>query len=147
LRSQRLEQLSEDHSQVNDMIRAGLLAREEARGHPLAHVVTRALGVESRLELERKQGEARPGDLFMLCSDGISDEFADEQLHRFLANSSLQDANDAMLYSALVNRCSDNITCLLVKAESNGYHAAAIREARDPDATIPVRVPPGTTQG
>ncbi|MFO7786486.1 MAG: protein phosphatase 2C domain-containing protein, partial [Halospina sp.] len=63
LRSQRLEQLSEDHSQVNDMIRAGLLAREEARGHPLAHVVTRALGVESRLELERKQGEARPGDL------------------------------------------------------------------------------------
>ncbi|MGM0433411.1 MAG: PP2C family protein-serine/threonine phosphatase [Pseudomonadota bacterium] len=147
LRSQRLEQLSEDHSQVNDMIRAGLLAREEARGHPLAHVVTRALGVESRLELERKQGETRPGDLFMLCSDGISDEFADEQLHRFLANSSLQDANDAMLYSALVNRCSDNITCLLVKAESNGYHAAAIREARDPDTTIPVRVPPGTTQG
>ncbi|XOZ32446.1 PP2C family protein-serine/threonine phosphatase [Halomonadaceae bacterium KBTZ08] len=147
LRSLRLEQLTEDHSQVNDMLRAGVLAPEQARGHPLAHVVTRALGVESHLELERLQGEARAGDLFMLCSDGISDEFADEQLHRFLTNSSLQDANDAILYSALVNKCGDNITCLLVKAETSGYHSGAVREARDPDATIPVRVPPGTSQG
>lgn len=147
LRSQRLEQLTQDHSQVNDMIRAGVLAPEEARGHPLAHVVTCALGVEPQIELERIQGEARPGDLFMLCSDGISDEFVDGQLHGFLANTSLQDANDAILYSALVNRCSDNITCLLVKAETSGYHSDQIRKARDPDATIPVRVPPGTTQG
>lgn len=147
LRSLCLEQLTEDHSQVNDMLRAGVLAPDQARGHPLAHVVTRALGVEPSLELERLEGQARPGDLFMLCSDGVSDEFADDQLHRFLANSSLQDANDAILYSALVNKCGDNITCLLVKAEKSGYHSGSVKEVRDPDATIPVRIPPGTPQG
>lgn len=147
LRSQQLEQLSEDHSQVNDLIRAGMLSRDNARGHPMAHVVTRALGVEPRIELEQVEGRACPGDLFMLCSDGVSDEFTDPDLHGFLANSSLQDANDAILYSALVNKCSDNITCLLVKAEKSGYHSSAIREARDPDATIPVRMPRKTTYG
>ena len=147
LRSQHLEQLSRDHSQVNDLIRAGMLSPDNARGHPMAHVVTRALGVEPRVELERAEGQARPGDLFMLCSDGVSDEFEDQELHGFLANSSLQDASDAILYSALVNKCSDNITCLLVKAEMSGYHSCAIREERDPDATIPVRVPQKTTQG
>lgn len=147
LRSQHLEQLSRDHSQVNDLIRAGMLSPDNARGHPMAHVVTRALGVEPRVELERAEGQARLGDLFMLCSDGVSDEFEDQELHGFLANSSLQDASDAILYSALVNKCSDNITCLLVKAEMSGYHSRAIREERDPDATIPVRVPQKTTQG
>ena len=147
LRSQYLEQLSEDHSRVNDLIRAGMLSPDKARGHPMSHVVTRALGAEPRVELEQTEGQARPGDLFMLCSDGVSDEFADHELHGFLANSSLQDANDAILYSALVNKCSDNVTCLLVKAEMSGYHSTAIREARDPDATIPVRMPQRTTQG
>src|SRR5438093_3861484 len=72
VREGRLEQLTEDHSLVAELVRSGRLSPEEAEGHPQRSVVTRALGTDPDVDVDTFSVEARPGDLFMLCSDGLT---------------------------------------------------------------------------
>src|SRR3954447_7721610 len=72
LRAGVLYQLTTDHSQVQDMVAAGRLTPEEAEGHPMAHVLSRAVGVEPELELDAVSDEAMIDDVFLICSDGLT---------------------------------------------------------------------------
>src|SRR5262245_65530725 len=72
LRDGRLEQLTDDHSLVAELVRRGELSPEEAAVHPQRSVITRALGTEADVDVDAFTVDARPGDVFLLCSDGLT---------------------------------------------------------------------------
>jgi len=136
VREGNITQVSRDHSQVADMVEQGLLEPSEAESHPLSHVITRALGVDDNISLDYLSGDARAGDMFLLCSDGVSKEFSTEELGGFVGDGQIEDANLAIMHSALVNKCSDNITCIIVNVREDCYLSAQLNQAED--ATVPV---------
>lgn len=135
-RQNAISQLSRDHSQVAEMVEQGVLQPSEAERHPLAHVITRALGVDDRILLDYRTGTIREGDIFMLCSDGVSKEFSEAELAAFVGGGEIEEANLAIMHSALVKECNDNITCIIVNVNEGCYSAAISPQTEDP--TVPV---------
>lgn len=118
-RSQQLEQLTRDHSQVNDMLDSGLLSSDEIEDHPLANVITRAIGAAQTLNLDRIDGELKHGDIFMLCSDGLNKELTDQEIAPFFRTGDVEEINKALIHSALVRGAQDNITAISVRVEGS----------------------------
>jgi protein phosphatase len=116
--SNRLEQISLDHSLVAEQFRLGRMTLEEARHSRLRNVITRALGTESKIEADLFEVEAEAGDIFLLCSDGLTGEVTNQQIETLLAARLPLDQICAHLIEA-ANQAggNDNITCLLVRAE------------------------------
>ncbi|HUX45851.1 MAG TPA: Stp1/IreP family PP2C-type Ser/Thr phosphatase [Terracidiphilus sp.] len=118
-RGGQLEQLTLDHSLVEEQVRMGRMTKSEASRSPFRNVITRALGTQSRVTPDVFGLEAEPGDLFLLCSDGLTRELSDKVIESRLA----QDGPLEELCLRLVNSAKkagghDNITCLLVRAEA-----------------------------
>ena len=80
MRGGKLERLSRDHTQVQEMVTRGLMTAEQAQGHPMGHVLSRAVGVQKEVEIERAEGEVQPGDIFLLCSDGLHGVVGEEAI-------------------------------------------------------------------
>lgn len=137
LRNNQLQQLSKDHSQVADMVEKGLISADKAEQHPLANVITRAVGVDKSLQIDTISGVIETGDIFLLCSDGISKEFPNNELLSFIAGGDLEESSQAIMHSALVKKSKDNITCILVKAEEDWY-SDGLRDQSNDDATVPL---------
>ncbi|MBU2873113.1 PP2C family protein-serine/threonine phosphatase [Marinobacter salexigens] len=136
LRESKLQRLSKDHSQVADLVEQGVLSEEEAESHPLANVITRALGVEAEPLIDSVEGKVMPGDRFLLCTDGISREFEREELEQFLMEEPIEDINQALRHAALVKECRDNITSIIVQVEPPVELAGLADSARD--STLPL---------
>ncbi len=118
LRAGHLEQISQDHSLVDEQVRLGRMTPAEALRSPLRNVITRALGTQSRVTPDIFDLEAEAGDLFLLCSDGLTRELPDTKIESLLNAALPLDG----LCGSLVNAANhagggDNITCLLVRAE------------------------------
>jgi len=124
LRNGHLEQVTQDHSLVEEQVRLGRLTPAEARRSPLRNVITRALGTQSRITPDVFELEAEPGDLFLLCSDGLTRELSDAKIESLLAAGlPLAGPSPIELCNQLVeaaNRAGggDNITCLLLSADA-----------------------------
>jgi protein phosphatase len=117
-RNRHLEQITQDHSLVEEQVRLGRMTPAEARHSPLRNVITRALGTESRVAPDVFELEAEPGDLFLLCSDGLTHELADAQIESLLnADIPLDELCNCMVEAAKKAGGHDNITCLLVRVE------------------------------
>jgi protein phosphatase len=117
LRNRSLEQLTVDHSLVDELIQAGRITPADARLSPLRNVITRALGTQSQVAPDIFEFEAEPGDLFLLCSDGLTRELPDPLIESLLGVDSPLDELCARLVSAANTAVGgDNITCLLVRA-------------------------------
>ncbi|WP_411407487.1 Stp1/IreP family PP2C-type Ser/Thr phosphatase [Pokkaliibacter sp. CJK22405] len=129
-RQGQLRQITRDHSQVQDLVDEGMLDQEEAEHHPLANVVTRAIGGQTEVDVDVISGTLQPGDLFLLCSDGLSKELSFDQIHKILNTPSVVDACMALTHSALVNGGRDNVTSVLVRAFEQSPQVE--------DATVPV---------
>jgi PPM family protein phosphatase len=119
LRNSRLEQITLDHSLVEEQMRLGQMSQEEALRSPLKNVITRALGTQSLVSPDIFELETEPGDLFLLCSDGLTREISDPLIESLL----LLDLPLESLCSRLVAAANqagghDNITCLLVRANA-----------------------------
>jgi len=117
LRGRHLEQITQDHSLVEEQVRLGRMTRSEALRSPLKNVITRALGTQKRVTPDIFELAAEPGDLFLLCSDGLTRELSDPLIESLL----LLDLPTEELCARLVNAAKkagghDNITCLLVRA-------------------------------
>ena len=132
LRNNVLRQITRDHSQVNEMVEQGLLRSEEAEHHELANVITRAVGVDPHLSIDVISGVWQPGDVFLLCSDGLNKELSDDEIYQYLAHNNIAEANRALLQSTLVAGARDNVTCILVKVDNNNENV------NEKDKTIPV---------
>jgi protein phosphatase len=119
LRDSHLEQITLDHSLVEEQIRMGQMSRQEALRSPLKNVITRALGTQSVVTPDIFELETEPGDLFLLCSDGLIRELSDPVLESLLRlDITLEEMCSRLVDAANESGGHDNITCLLVRAES-----------------------------
>jgi len=114
LRDGVLRQLTRDHSYVQRLIDSGSLTPEQGRRHPGANVITRAVGAAGPLELDRVQGDSRPGDVFLLCSDGLTNVVADAEIADRLATLPCEAASVALLALALARGAPDNVTLVVL---------------------------------
>lgn len=114
LRDGTLHRVSRDHSQVQEMIDRGLIKPEDAVGHPMGHVLARAVGVADTLDLDAVQGEIQPGDVFLLSSDGLHGFVPEPEIARLLARGTPDQAVDQLVAKTLDNGAPDNVTVIAV---------------------------------
>ena len=115
----RLEQISLDHSLVEEQVRLGRMTHDQALRSPMRNVITRALGTQSSVTPDLFDLQSEPGDLFLLCSDGLTNELTDPLIESMLAVDLPLDELCARLVDGAKRAGGhDNITCLLVRAEN-----------------------------
>ncbi|MGZ4281798.1 MAG: Stp1/IreP family PP2C-type Ser/Thr phosphatase [Gaiellaceae bacterium] len=125
IRDGRLEQLTEDHSLVAELVRNGKLSPEEAEDHPQRSVVTRALGTDPDVDVDTFQIEAKPGDLFLLCSDGLTTMVDDATILAETGRNrdDLRAAAKALVRAANRGGGEDNITVVFFEIVGDDDHA------------------------
>jgi serine/threonine-protein phosphatase Stp1 len=117
LRGGVLQQISRDHSLVQELVDSGNLAAEEAEHHPHANVITRAVGSDSDvLDLDKVIGQAEPGDRFLLCSDGLSKTLSQAEIASLLGAPDGVPPPELLIAAALAHRVNDNVTAVVVEA-------------------------------
>jgi serine/threonine protein phosphatase PrpC len=137
VRDDKLEQLTEDHSLVAELVRSGRLSPEEAETHPQRSVVTRALGTDPDVDVDTFPVEAKPGDLFMLCSDGLTSMVSDDAIldeikdHR----NDMRAAAKALVRAANKGGGEDNITVVFfeIQADEDTTQRTVTLPALEPD--------------
>jgi serine/threonine protein phosphatase PrpC len=136
-----LEQLTEDHSLVQEMVRDGRLSPEEAAVHPQRNIVTRALGVDTEIDVDWLTVTPYTGDRFLLASDGLFDEINDAAIAGVLRKvDDPEKAAEELVRLAIEAGGRDNVTVVVVDVVDDGGRAARASEAVDSDATraIPI---------
>ena len=114
VRGGELEQLTDDHSLVGELVRSGRLSPEEAESHPQRSVITRALGTEPDVDVDTFTVEAEQGDIYLLCSDGLTDMTSTRDILAAVEESrDLDDAARALVEAANAGGGEDNITVVL----------------------------------
>ena len=137
LRGGKLEQLTRDHSLVEEMRRKGQLTDAQAEDHPQRSIITRALGPEREVEVDLQTVPAQPGDVFLICSDGLTTMLTDEQIARLLTRAtSLQSAVRALVDEANRAGGRDNITVLAFRLEDAAAPIGAQGSSPDEGATL-----------
>ena len=121
-RGGRLVQLTHDHSYVQELVDNGSITAQEAETHPRKNVITRALGVERGVEPEYTCATAAAGDIFLLCTDGLTNAVSKERIERLLAACPFEEAADAMIDAANSSGGPDNITALLAGIDTEDIH-------------------------
>ena len=136
LRDGALEQVSDDHSLVGEMVRDGRLTLEEAAVHPHRSILSRALGTEARAKIDEFTVDLLPGDVLLLCSDGLSGPVADDALLLALTRSDPQAAAERLILEARRQGGPDNITAVVVRVDeaAAGDEEVTLVQAADPDA-------------
>jgi serine/threonine protein phosphatase PrpC len=140
LRDDRLKQISEDHSLVAQLVREGRLTKEEAAHSPERNVILRALGTEPSIEVSISRGgiPLRAGDVFVLCSDGLSDLVDDQVIAETIARLAPFEACQALVEAALAAGGTDNVSVGVFVADHSQQ-----RRSEAPRATRPVELPGG----
>ena len=124
-RDGKLELLTEDHSLVGEFVRQGKITQEEADEHPQRSISTRALGPEAQVEVDTHTWRAEPGDVYLLCSDGLTSMIHEAQVAEILRdNRSLRSAGRALVDAANAAGGRDNITVVLFLVEEVGGPAS-----------------------
>ena len=119
IRQGELEQLTDDHSLVADLVRSGRITPEEADAHPQRSVITRALGTDAEVDVDTFSTDAEPGDLFLLCSDGLTTMVDDQEILDTIARiGTLEQASKALVKAANRAGGEDNITVVLFSLEA-----------------------------
>jgi protein phosphatase len=115
LRGDRLEQITTDHSLVAELVESGVLTPEEAERHPQRSAITRAVGTERAIEVDVFTVPAEPGDLVLLCSDGLTDMLSEDEIAAVLleADRDPAAAADGLVAAANAHGGEDNITVVL----------------------------------
>ncbi len=115
---EKLDQVTVDHSLVEVLLQSGNITPEEARVHPDRNIITRAMGLSARVEADIFDRVWNPGDILLLCSDGLSGSVPHEKMQSVLASAApLDELCDTLVSSALDHGATDNITVVLVQNE------------------------------
>jgi protein phosphatase len=120
LRGDVLTQLTSDHSWINEQIQSGVISADQARSHPLRNVVTRALGGKPDLQVDMQVHKIEPGDILLLCSDGLTTMIPDDDIARLVteAGGDVEKAARAHIAAANARGGEDNITVLMLRFEA-----------------------------
>ena len=125
IRAGQITQISRDHTEVQEMVERGALTPDEARRSPRRHVITRAIGVHDVPELYLDSGEIEGDDVFVLCSDGLTEHVADHEILQAICDAQAQEACNALLALTLQRGARDNVTIIIVR-----YHRSQARTTR-----------------
>ena len=113
IRGKRIERMTQDHAMVEDLVSSGLMSRDEAMSHPQANRITRAIGAMPGLFVDVEIFALEPGDIFLLCSDGLYKELNDADIVKTLNGN--EQSVDALINLALERRARDNVTVVAVR--------------------------------
>jgi PPM family protein phosphatase len=142
LRDGVFERLTDDHTLVEELVRQGKLTPQEADHHPQRSIITRALGPEAAVEADSHTWPARDGDVYLICSDGLTSMISERQVGELLAGAeSLPEAGRALIDAANAAGGRDNITVILFRLEEVGSVGGAGAAAQDTTEHEAVRVP------
>ena len=149
----RFEQISVDHSEVQELVDAGEITAQEATIHPRRHVVTRALGTGDETEADYWLLPVEEGDRVLVCSDGLTGELSDEEILGILGTvADPQEAVDALIQAALRKGGRDNVTAIVVDArnvandDGAGTTAPRLTSADGDEVTLPRPASEAVTQ-
>ena len=144
LRKGAIEQLTTDHSLVAELVQSGVLTPEEAERHPQRSAITRALGTEATVEVDGFTVAAEPGDVFLICSDGLSSMLSDDEMTAAIAgtNGDPHEAADALIRAANEHGGEDNVTVVLFEMLASDADA----EEAAPEAEPPADAGPDTLE-
>lgn len=112
--NEEMEQITQDDSFVNYLIEIGEITEEEAKNHPKKNVLTKAMGTTSDIEVIVNTLDIKDKDVFLFCSDGLTNMVSDEEIFKIVKENSPEEARDMLLNLALKNGGMDNITFILV---------------------------------
>ena len=115
--SDKIEQLTKDHSEVQGLIDKGVISKKDARDHPRKNVISQAVGTSSKIKVDTGITKMNQGDILLLCTDGLTDMVADDQLLKIVnqnKSESLEKIGKEMMTEALTNGGLDNITLVLI---------------------------------
>lgn len=118
LRDGALDQLTRDHTWVEDAVRSGVMSREEAEAHAYRHVITQAIGTEAEVTPDVFTTDLQPGDRFLLCSDGLNNHVNDDAIRAHLADYGIAEACWRLVNLALAEGGSDNCTVMVVAVDA-----------------------------
>jgi len=132
IRDGHMEQVTEDHSLVNELMKSGKLSREEAETHPQRSVITRALGTDPDVDVDSFSVEAKAGDLFLICSDGLTSMVGDEEILDVVEprRDNLDAAAKELVAAANRSGGEDNITVVFFEVVADGAQAPAPSETK-----------------
>jgi protein phosphatase len=121
LRGESFEQITRDHSLLQEQIDSGMITKEAAKLSQNKNLVTRALGIDAEVDAEVHVYETRPGDVYLLCSDGLSDMVEDEDIHLTLTSlkENLQLTADQLVQQANDNGGRDNVSVILIRVKDD----------------------------
>ncbi len=126
IREGRMIQVTDDHSVVAEMVRRGALAADAADSHPARHVITRALGVDADLQIDALRVDLEPGDVVLLCTDGLSGPVADNDILATVESAAtLEEAAASLVDRANAAGGPDNVTVVLARVDAVTREAAA----------------------
>ncbi len=131
-RGGELTRLTEDHSLVAELVRDGSISEEEAQFHPQRSIITRALGIEPEVEVDVRETGWQEGDIYLLCSDGLTSMVGDEEIAALLAREeeNLEQAAAALVAAANERGGHDNITVVLFAPGTSAPRRAGARSRR-----------------
>jgi serine/threonine protein phosphatase Stp1 len=115
VRGGRLRQLTRDQSYVQDLVDSGEIMREEAAGHALSNILTNLVGGSDELILEERHDRLEPGDILLLCSDGLSGAVSDAEIAEVLGAYPVSAAADRLIECALAQGARDNVSVVVVE--------------------------------
>lgn len=118
LRAGTLVRLTSDHTQVQDMVDRGLLTADEAKDHPMSHVLARAIGVQPTVQIDVVADAPVPGDVFLLCSDGLTCCIADAELPPLLGVRAPDSVADTLIAMCLERGAPDNVSVVVVAIDA-----------------------------
>jgi protein phosphatase len=144
-RDGKIERITRDHTYLNDLIEIGLLSPEKARTHPEKNIITRCVGMGDVLNVDFNSREAKPGDLFLLCSDGLYNHVEDEEMRDLTTRLEPQAACQAMVDLANQRGGEDNITVAIFRIQNVPEAFAAVNAEDDDDAETPEHPTPVLT--
>ncbi len=125
INNRSISQITEDHSWVEEQVRAGLLTHEQAKRHPQRNLVTRALGSKPAVEVDLFEGEISKGDRLLLCSDGLTGRVEDHEVAAIVRQHPPREATRILVDMANERGGNDNITVLIVSTEKEAVTAPA----------------------
>jgi len=117
-RDQKIQQMTEDHSLVQQLVTLGEIQREEMESHPSSHIITRAVGVNVDLDLATAYSVVQPGDRYMVCSDGLYKDLTESEISERMASTTINEALDSLVELALNRGGTDNTTAIVVQVEA-----------------------------
>jgi protein phosphatase len=139
VRDGELEQLTQDHSLVGELVRSGKISPEEAESHPQRSVITRALGTEADVDVDTFTREAEPDDVYLLCSDGLTDMLSDHEILELLDGAPALDVAARRLVEAANSRGGeDNITVVVFELVAGAVEDTVTMPAAEAPTAPPV---------